>query len=72
MITWNFQLPYNVNENNQRWLDTMKIGICDAMWDKLRVTLMGHAEKKSRDHVIASSGWWSYQAGRVTPPHEVH
>ncbi len=22
-------------------------------------------EKKSRDHVIVSSGWWSYQAGRV-------
>ena len=22
-------------------------------------------KKKSRDHVIVSSGWWSYQAGRV-------
>jgi hypothetical protein len=23
------------------------------------------SEKKSRDHVIVSSGWWSHQAGRV-------
>ena len=26
---------------------------------------VGRGEKKSRDHVIVSSGWWSYQAGRV-------
>ena len=34
-----------------------------ALWGYTTVTR--NAEKKTRDHVIVSSGWWSRQAGRA-------
>lgn len=38
----------NKRPGKQIWLDTMKIDICNAIWDKLRAILMDHAREASK------------------------